>query len=182
VCVCVCVYVCNECVVCMYSVCVSVCACVCSVCVSTPRSQAGFAQVGVAIPSEYFLHKKGAKLLSQSRNIPVRCRLRRCRHTKLYAGTWNVHSLVEDSGDRQVCHAHGASRYGTTMERKLDLLVAKLKSYNISIPGIQETKWFGSDIWPIGEWTFLHLGHELPPDDDIGTSVGIQLDNRATAA
>ena len=114
-----------------------------------------------ALPPEYSLHKKaqsGAKLLSQSRNIPMGRRLHHRQHTKFYAGTWNVRSLVEESGDRRVCCACGASQYGTTVERKLDLLVAELKSYNISIAGIQETKWFGSDIWPIGEWTFLHSG------------------------
>jgi len=91
---------------------------------------------------------------------------------------------VEKSADRQVCRARGTSWYGTTVERKLDLLVAELQSYNISIAGIQETKRFGSDVWPIGEWTFLHSDHELPPDGNIGTrrnGVGILLDNRATA-
>jgi len=62
----------------------------------------------------------------------------------------------------------GASRCGTTMERKVELLIAKLKNYNMSIAGIQETKWFGSDFWPCGEWTSLHSGSELPlPPDGI---------------
>ena len=93
--------------------------------------------------------QSGAKLLSQSRNIPVGCRLRRCQYTKLYAGTWNVHSLVEESGDCRVCCARGAFQYDTTMERKLDLLVAELKSYNIFIAGIQETKWLGLKSGPL---------------------------------
>ena len=94
--------------------------------------------MGVAISTEYSMHKKaqsGAKLLSQSRHIPVGCHLRRSLYTKLYAGTWNARSLVEESGDRWVCRAHGASWYGTTVERKSDLLVAELKSYNIWHPG-----------------------------------------------
>ena len=94
--------------------------------------------------------------------------LRRCQHTQLHAGTWNVHSLREESGDCWVCITCGASRCGTTMERKVELLIAKLKNYNMSIAGIQETKWFGSDFWPCGEWTSLHSGYELPlPPDGI---------------
>ena len=72
-----------------------------------------------------------------------------------------------------------------TVERKVDLLVTELKNYNISIVGIQETKWFGSDIWPIGEWTCSHSGHDLPVDSDAAVrqnGVGILLDSRATAA
>ena len=69
-------------------------------------------------------------------------------------------------------------------QRKLDLLVKELARYRISIAGIQEMKWFGSDIWPSGEWTFLHSGRVLPADDDIAIrreGVGILLDGRATA-
>ena len=71
------------------------------------------------------------------------------------------------------------------MERKLNLLVNELKQYSISIAGIQETKWFGSDIWPVGEWTFLHSGHVLPVDSNAAVrrnGVGILLDGRATGA
>ena len=76
------------------------------------RSEQGSPQVGIAIPSEYSLHKKAhssAKLLSQRRNVPVGCRLHHCRHTMLYAVTWNVRSLVEEFGDGQVCRACGTT-------------------------------------------------------------------------
>ena len=71
------------------------------------------------------------------------------------------------------------------MERKLDFLVSELKHYSIFITGIQETKWFGSDIWLIGEWTFLHSGYVLLVDSDAvvrQNGVGILLDGRATVA
>ena len=79
------------------------------------------------------------------------------------------------------CVAYG----GTGVERKLDLLVNELARYRISIAGIQETKWFGSDIWPSGERTFLHSDSVLPANDDIPIrreGVDILLDGRATAA
>ena len=153
------------------------------------RSGQGSPQVGVASPPEYFLHKKAhkrvTKLSSQRRCIFVGRCLRHCRRALLYAGSWNVCSLVEVSGNRRICHARSTTHDGPGVERKLDLLFNELKHYSISIAGIQETKWFGSDIWPIGEWTFLHSGHVLPVDSDAAVrrnGVGILLDGRATAA
>ena len=84
-----------------------------------------------------------------------------------------------------MCCSRRVAYSDTGVERKLDLLVKELARYRISIAGIQETKWFGSDIWPSGEWTFLHSGRILPTDDDIAIrreGVGILLDGRATAA
>ena len=74
--------------------------------------------------------------------------------------------LVEISGDHQICRAHSTTHDGPGVERKLDLLVNELQHYSISIAGIQQTKWFGFDIWPIDEWTFLHSSHVLPVDSD----------------
>ena len=102
----------------------------------------------------------------------------------LYASSWNVRWLVEASDDCWICRAHSTTHDGLAVERKLDLLVNELKHYSISIIGIQETKWFGYDIWPIGEWTFLHSGHVLPVDSDAAVrqnGVGILLDGRVTA-
>ena len=119
--------------------------------------------MGIASLPEYFLHKKphngGTKLSSQRRCIPVGHYIRHCQRALLYAGIWNVHLLVEASGDRQICHACNTTHDGPGVERKLNLLVNELKHYSIFIAGIQETRWFGSDIWAIGEWTFrLCLG------------------------
>ena len=102
----------------------------------------------------------------------------------LYAGSWNIHSLVEASGDHRICRARSTTDDGTGVERKLDLLVNELQHYSISIAGIQKTKWFRSDIWPIGKRTFLHSGYVLPVDSYVAVrqnGVGILLDGRATA-
>ena len=152
------------------------------------RSDQGSPHVGVASRHEYSLHERvpvSVKLLPRHGYIPVGRRLRHCRRNVLYVGTWNVRSLVETSGDCRVCCSRRVAYGNTGVERKLDLLVKELARYRISIAGIQETKWFGSDIWPAGEWTFLHSGRILPADDDITIrreGVGILLDGRATAA
>ena len=72
------------------------------------------------------------------------------------------------------------------MDRKLDLLVGELQRYNVSVGGIQETKWFGADVWPAANgYTLLHSGRPVPSSDDAVTrreGVGLVLDVRATAA
>ena len=62
----------------------------------------------------------------------------------------------------------------------------ELKRYNISVAAIQETKWFGQDIWTAEGYTFLHSGRPLPisqEDQSIrNEGVGIALNRAATRA
>ena len=108
----------------------------------------------------------------------------------LVIGSWNVRTLVESSGDERICRKRTAGR-GTqneslgVVDRKLDLVVRELKRFGVSVAGIQESKWFGSDVWRAGEYTFLHSGRPLPSDSDRATrneGVGIALDEKASAA
>ena len=110
---------------------------------------------------------------------------RRC----LTVGTWNVRTLVESVGDERICrkvNKPGNHRNDHGMvDRKLDLLARELKRYGVSIAGIQETKWFGNDVWPADGYTFLHSGRPLPSDQERAArneGVGIALDKEATAA
>ena len=52
----------------------------------------------------------------------------------------------------------------------------------MAVAGIQETKWFGSDVW---NYTLLHSGRPLPEESDPqvrNEDVCILLDKDATAA
>ena len=53
----------------------------------------------------------------------------------------------------------------------------ELQRYCVTLAGIQETKWFGSDVWPAEDgWIFLHSGRLLPSAEDVvqhGVGVGI---------
>ena len=107
----------------------------------------------------------------------------------LTVGTWNVCTLVESVGDERICrkvNKPGNHRNDHGMvDRKLDLLARELKRYGVSIAGIQETKWFGNDVWPADGYTFLHSGRPLPSDQERAATnegVGIALDKKATAA
>ena len=44
------------------------------------------------------------------------------------------------------------------VDLNIDLMVKKLRHYQVSVAGIQETKWFGMDVWPADGYTFLHSG------------------------
>ena len=71
------------------------------------------------------------------------------------------------------------------VNRKLDLLAKELRRHGVAVAAIQETKWFGSDVWQAGGYTLLHSGHPLPSDDEPAVrneGVGIMLDERATTA
>ena len=59
------------------------------------------------------------------------------------------------------------------VDRKLVLLVGELKRHRVSVAGVQESKWFGSDVWPAAEgYTFLHSGRPLPDSGDPATRNG----------
>ena len=73
----------------------------------------------------------------------------------LVVGSWNVRTLVEISGDERICrkrHAGRVTQYEElgVVDRKLDLVVRELKRYRVSVAGIQESKWFGNDVWQAG--------------------------------
>lgn len=53
------------------------------------------------------------------------------------------------------------------IDSKLDFLVDEVKRYGVSIAAIQESKWFGSDVWPASEdFVFLHSGRPVPVNNE----------------
>ena len=64
-------------------------------------------------------------------------------------------------------------------------MVNELKKLNVAVAGIQETKWFGQDVWNVDQFTLLHLGRTLPGNGEPllrNEGVGIVLDQHATVA
>ena len=67
----------------------------------------------------------------------------------------------------------------------LDFLMKELRRLKVAVAGIQETKWFGQDVWNVDGYTLLHSGRTLPGDGEPlirNECVGIVLDQNATAA
>lgn len=119
-------------------------------------------------------------------SIKKRRRIYRKRNG-LTVGTWNVRTLVESTGDERVCRKRVVEACDDIglVDRKLDLVVRELKRYRVSVAGIQESKWFGSDVWNAGEYIFLHSGRPLPSANESAVrneGVGIALDKVATEA
>ena len=103
--------------------------------------------------------------------------------------------MESTGGDRRICRSRpqhvsqdtAPSDMTTShyVDRKLDLLVKELKRYQVSVAAIQETKWFGKDIWQAGGYLFITSGRPLPSDGEPAVrneGVGIVLDEEATAA
>ena len=125
-------------------------------------------------------------------NVDTRFSSRRTRlygRRALLAATWNVQSLVESyGGDARICRSRpqkSALGKCTGVDRKLDFLVKELRRYCVSVAAVQETKWFGTDVWEAQGYTFLHSGRPLPCEEGPAVrreGVGIVLDEGATAA
>ncbi len=73
------------------------------------------------------------------------------------------------------------------VDRKLDLLVKELQKYRVLLAGVQESRWFGEDVWPAADgYTCLHSHRPLPNSDDEvaarNEGMGILMDARASSA
>ena len=98
-------------------------------------------------------------------------------------GTWNVRSLVNAEGSvetarqgRDVCSAE---------DRKIDLVVHVLKRYDVKVAALQETLWFGSAVYHVGESVVLAAGRPVQAvgkPRKRGEGVAIVLDGPAIIA
>ena len=68
------------------------------------------------------------------------------------------------------------------VDRKFDFLVRELERYRVDVAAVQETKWFGADVWNACGYTMVHSGRCLPVGGDArrGEGVGIIMDHRMT--
>ena len=109
--------------------------------------------------------------------------------------TWNIRTLVENSGsDRRICRSRpgphlivpACSTSPHCVDRKLDFLAKELKRLGVAVAGIQERRWFGSDVWTAADgYTLLHSGRPLPEESAPQTrneGVGIMLDKDGATA
>ena len=47
-------------------------------------------------------------------------------------------------------------------DRRIDLVVRELTRYNVKVAALQETKWFGNDVYHVGESIVLAAGRPVP--------------------
>jgi len=93
--------------------------------------------------------------------------------------------LLEISGDIRISQRDGPPS-SSIVDSKLNLLMGELERYGISVAGVQETKWFGSNVWPaVYGHIMLHSGRSVPQDGATvirREDVGIVLIPRTAAA
>ena len=70
-------------------------------------------------------------------------------------------------------------------DRRADLVVRELHRYNIRIAALQETKWFGSGLYHVGDSVILTSGRKIPSDGEPvqrGKGVALVLSGPAIEA
>ncbi len=70
-------------------------------------------------------------------------------------------------------------------ERKIDQVVGELGRYKVVVAALQETKWFGSEVYRVGDSIVLTAGREVPSGRGVrqrGEGVAIVLAGPAVHA
>lgn len=93
-----------------------------------------------------------------------------------YMGTWNVRTLLDVDGSIETAKRSGD--VSVTDERKIDQVVSELDRYDIVVGALQETKWFGSEVYRVGGSVVLTAGRDVPGGNEVrqrGEGVAIVL-------
>eukprot|EP00117_Sycon_ciliatum_P031110 scpid28552/ scgid24396/ Craniofacial development protein 2; p97 bucentaur protein len=91
------------------------------------------------------------------------------RRFVLSLGTWNVRTLVESDGDVNTASKfQKKSKHLLREEKKIDLVCRQLGRFGVDIAGLQETLWFGTAQYSVGDSLVLASGRPTPTADDSG--------------
>lgn len=82
------------------------------------------------------------------------------RRNDWYLGTWNVRSLVDNEGSVET--ARISAEVAEPEDRRIDLVIRELDRYNIKVAALQETRWFGGNIYHVGKGVVFSAGREVP--------------------
>ena len=92
-----------------------------------------------------------------------------CGFVKWYLATWNVRTLLDvDGGIETARHGSETGEEGVVDERKIDQVVGELDRCKVVVGSLQETKWFGSNVYRVGESVVLTSGREVPSGRGTG--------------
>ena len=67
--------------------------------------------------------------------------------------------MVDTEGPVEVAEEKG--------DRKVDLIMQEMRRYNVKVTALQETKWFGSEVFQVTGNVVLVSGREKPAQGDI---------------
>ena len=85
--------------------------------------------------------------------------------TSVKCGTWNVRSMVDTAGCVEVASRHA----GRGEDCKVDLVISEQARYVIVVGALQETKWFGNEVYEVTDSVVLTSGRRTPMQGDIGS-------------
>ena len=85
--------------------------------------------------------------------------------TSVKFGTWNVRSMVDTAGCVEVASRHA----GRGEDCKVDLVISEQARYVIVVGALQETKWFGNEVYEVADSVIWTSGKRTPMQGDIGS-------------
>ena len=100
-----------------------------------------------------------------------------------YLASWNVRTLLDVEGSIRT--ARQQSEWRIVDERKIDQVVYELERYQVVVVALQETKWFGSDMYTVGDSVVLTSGRMVPEQEGSrqkGEGIAVVLSGSAVSA
>ena len=97
-----------------------------------------------------------------------------------YLASWNVCSLLEREGPIET--ARKCREVADAKDRRIDQVVGQLERYCLVVAAQQETKWFGDNVYAVGNSIVLTAGRLVPENDDVrqrGEGVALVLSGPA---
>ena len=79
--------------------------------------------------------------------------------------SWNVRSLLKIRSSIET--ARQGSEPDNAEDRKVDRFISEFRRYDIEVGGLQETKWFGSNVYRVGGSVVLTSGRKIPIGDAV---------------
>ena len=111
-------------------------------------------------------HPSAEDLHTSRKGIKYAHRRAKQRYTAWYFGTWNVRSLVDNTGT--INTARSRSEKNRSEDRRIDLVIRELNRYDITVAALQETLWFGKHVYLVGESVVITSGRETPQGHQSG--------------
>ena len=89
-------------------------------------------------------------------------------------GSWNVGSLFDSEGPVETARQGGDTAQGE--DCRIDQVVMELNRYNVKVAALQETKWFGNDMYGVRESIVLAAGDPVPrPGETLQRGEGVAI-------
>ena len=91
--------------------------------------------------------------------------------------------MVDVTGPIEIAAQRPGGQRGE--DRKIDLIIHELARYKVSVGALQETKWFGNEVYRVGDSVVLTAGRPVPVEGDVvqrGEGVALVLRGLAITA